>query len=128
MNNFHVPFVPGGPGARAIQGTFSGIGFVLGGIFGIATAIDVQAVIVFAIAGGVCGGILGLFLGGDSQSRDLAHTWAVVGYVVLLGLLITFVGSILRFFVHEWWPLFVAAIGMLFVIGALWHGRNLVQR
>jgi hypothetical protein len=125
--NIHVPVVPGGPGARAIQGIcmFSVIGILLGGVLGAAATTDVQSTIVTAITGGVFGGLLGLFLGGDTQSQDLKRAWAVVGYVILFGLLITFVGSILRFFVHDWWPLFVAAIGMLFVISALWHGRNL---
>jgi hypothetical protein len=129
MNNFHVPLVPGGPGASAIQGVciFSVIGFALGGVLGSAATIDVQSTAIIAIAGGVFGGILGLFLGGDSQSQDLEHAWSVVGYVVILGLVITVVGSILRLFVHEWWPLFVAAIGMLVVVSALWHGRNLAQ-
>jgi hypothetical protein len=54
MNNFHVPLVPGGPGASAVQGVciFSVIGVLLGGVLGAAATIDIQSTAIIAIAGG----------------------------------------------------------------------------
>lgn len=63
-----------------------------------------------------------------AHAKKLEHTWAVVGYIILFGLLVTIVGVILQFVVPDWRPLLIAAGGMLFVIIALWYGQNLEQR
>jgi hypothetical protein len=63
-----------------------------------------------------------------AQIHGSDRTWAVIGYTILFGLVVTLVGAILRFFVPDWRPLLIAAGGMLFVVIALWHGRSLTQR
>jgi hypothetical protein len=67
---------------------------------------------------------------GDSivRSQDSERAWAAVGYAVILGLVIALAGSIVRFLVPDWWPLAVAAGGMLLVVIALWQGRHLAQQ
>jgi hypothetical protein len=51
--------------------------------------------------------------------------WAQVGYVVIIGIIIALIGTTLRFVFSGPVPFAVAAIGMLFVIMALWQGSKL---
>jgi hypothetical protein len=78
MNNFHVPLVPGGPGASAVQGVciFSVIGVLLGGVLGAAATIDIQSTAIIAIAGG---GYLAEFSGCFSAAIRKARIWSTHG-------------------------------------------------
>lgn len=58
-------------------------------------------------------------------AADDTQAWARIGYAVLIGLIIAVLGTTLRFIVTGPVPFAVAALGMLFVVVALWHGGKL---
>lgn len=62
------------------------------------------------------------------ECLKLQRKWAVVGFAVMLGLTIAFVGAFLLSVTHDWLPLLIADAGAVLVVIALWYGQKLKQR
>jgi len=122
-NAIRVPYIIGG----AITG------LVIGGLLIQTTNIDAGTADIIEVIIMLLGGCGGFLVGDRSQSRAVAsnqeseRTGAVLGYIIILGLMVTVVDAFLQFIIPDWRLLLMSAGGMLFVVIALWYGRKLKQ-
>ena len=126
-----MSLIPGGFGST-IQGKtgFGIIGAVVGGFGGYAAG-GCHVSIAAAIAIGLIGVVVGSFFDHDYDNstycttQQQERTWVAIGYTILFGLAVAVIGILLAFFVPDWRPFLIAAIGMLFVVIALSYGGSL---
>lgn len=139
---FQNPFQDG-PDGNAIRVLYIIVGaitgLVIGGLLIQTTNIDAGTADIIEVIIMLLGGCGGFLVGDHSQSRaaravklmasnqELERTWAALGYIIILGLMVTVVGAFLQFIIPDWRLLLMSAGGMLFVVIALWYGRNLKQ-